>query len=62
MLTGAPLSAPQRMRFFRKAANARGRQFDTQNVYTFTCFQHVIDLARRGLLRGAVQPPDARPP
>ena len=54
-VAGAPLPGAQRMKFFRAAANRKGRSFDCDHVWTFACFQHVIDLSRQDGAGIAVQ-------
>ena len=40
---GKPLTAGRRRSFFMKAENRRALSFETDRVYTFHIFQHLVD-------------------
>lgn len=41
--TGKPLSAAKRRRHFSYQSGRHGRQYDTDNVWTFQMYDHVMD-------------------
>uniref|UniRef100_A0A7S1X0F6 Domain of unknown function at the cortex 1 domain-containing protein n=1 Tax=Tetraselmis chuii TaxID=63592 RepID=A0A7S1X0F6_9CHLO len=53
--TGEPLPSPHRKKWFTSAKNRAGLSFDTENLYTFHFWQHLLDLSAYELDMGVAQ-------
>mmetsp|Transcript_12443 Transcript_12443/g.31899 ORF Transcript_12443/g.31899 Transcript_12443/m.31899 type:complete len:717 (-) Transcript_12443:252-2402(-) len=53
--TGEPLPSPQRKKWFTSAKNRAGLRFDTEHLYTFHFWQHLLDLSAYELDMGVAQ-------